>query len=110
MLLMAVKDKGQLEELSTQVYVDGAVMTSGSSFLAQASFPIKSIDVDDFKKLSGKAIEGATDRNYPLAYYGSAVATSNREVYLYGIGTAGTLEIDQEDQVCVAASLNHPFG
>merc|ERR1719401_2182892 len=85
-------------------------MTGGSSFLAQSSFPVKSIDENDFQKLSGKAMEGATDRNYPLAYYGSANVTSNREVYLYGIGTAGTLEIDQEDQVCVAASLNHPFG
>eukprot|EP00931_Biecheleriopsis_adriatica_P097886 TRINITY_DN71750_c0_g1_i1.p1 TRINITY_DN71750_c0_g1~~TRINITY_DN71750_c0_g1_i1.p1 ORF type:complete len:310 (-),score=47.39 TRINITY_DN71750_c0_g1_i1:177-1106(-) len=110
MLLMTLQDKGKLDELSPQVQIDGAVMTGGSSFLAQASFPMKSLDVNDFMKLSGKAIEGATDRNYPLAYYGSATPTSNREVYLYGVGTAGTLEMEPEDQVCVAASLNHPFG
>merc|ERR1712194_718517 len=53
---------------------------------------------------------GATDRNYPLAYYGSATVTGNREIYLYGVGIAGTLDFEPEDQVCVAASLTHPFG
>lgn len=110
MKMMAVKDKAQLDELSTQVIVDGAVMSGGSSFLAQASFPIKSIDANDFQKLSGKVAEGATNRDYPLAYYGSAKVTGNREVYLYGIGMAGTLEMVPEDKVCVAASLTHPFG
>lgn len=110
MKMVALKDKQQLDELSNYIHIDGAVMTSGSSFLAQSSFPVKSVDENDFKKLSGKVTEGAVDRNYPLAYYGSPVATSNREVYLYAVGIAGTLEMEPEDQVCIAASLNHPFG
>jgi len=110
MKLMAVKDKGQLDELCTEILVDGAVMTGSTSFLAQASFPTKSIDANDFQKLSGKVAEGATDRDYDLAYFGSSTVTSNREVYLYGVGIAGTLEMTPEDQVCVAAALTHPFG
>jgi hypothetical protein len=110
MSVLTVKSAEQLDAVAPQLPVQGAIMSSGSSFLSKASFPTPSMDAAAFMKLSGEAGEGNTDRDSTLAYYGSATETTNREVYLYGIGIAGTLEMTPDDMVCVAASLNHPFG
>jgi len=110
MVVLTVKNAAELDKLSEQIPVQGAVLASSGSFLSKATFPTTSLDAAALAKLSGKATEGATNRDAPLAYYSSAQETTNREIYLYGVGTAGTLEINDGDKVCVAASLNHPFG
>mmetsp|Transcript_79109 Transcript_79109/g.235721 ORF Transcript_79109/g.235721 Transcript_79109/m.235721 type:complete len:233 (+) Transcript_79109:188-886(+) len=110
MRVMTVKSAEMFGKLSAQVPVQGAVFAGGGSFLNKAPLPIAGLEAEALLKLAGKAAEGATDRNADLAYYGSAEPTTNREVYLYGVGTAGTLEVRSSDQVCVAASLNHPYG
>jgi len=103
MQILTVKDKDQYDRLGPMLPVQGAVMASGDSFL-------KGMTIADLQKSGCKPGEGATDRNAPLAYYGSDRVTSNRQVYLHGVGMAGLLAIKPEDQVCVAASLNHSFG
>jgi len=110
MQLLTVKSKEELDRLAPMLPVMGAVMTDSSSFLQSASFDIKTIDAASFKKLEGKAGEGATDRNADHAYYSSENPNTNREIYLHGVGTAGLLETQPEDSVCVAANLNHPYG
>jgi len=110
MFVMTLKNAEELGSISAQIPVQGAVMTSSTSFLSKASFPMASLEASAFSQISGKPTEGATDRDATLAYYSSTKATGNREVYLYGAGTAGTLDLTTDDQVCIAASLNHPFG
>lgn len=110
MQVLTVKNKEELDALTEQVFVDGAVMSSGASFLSKASFPNSSLEASAFAQLAGPVSEGATDRMANLAYYSSPNPVTNREVYLYGVGTAGTLEIKPDDQVCIGVSLNHPFG
>jgi hypothetical protein len=66
--------------------------------------------VAELQSIGGKASEGATDRNADLAYYYSPEPTSNRQAYLHGAGLAGLLQVKPDDQVCVAASLDHVFG
>jgi hypothetical protein len=110
MSIVTVKSKEEMEQIGAQVDVSGAVMSSGSSFLSSTTFPIPNMEAAALAKLAGKAIEGATERDYPHAFYSSGAATTNREIYLYGVGTAGTLEMEPDDMVCVASSLNTPFG
>lgn len=110
MRVMTVKNAEELGSLSAQVPVEGAVFAGGNSFLSKASFPIAGLEAEAFANIAGKVTEGAPDRNAILAYYSSKKPIGNREVYLYGIGTAGTLEILPDDQVCIAASLNHQYG
>lgn len=110
MRVMTVKNAEELGSLSAEVPVAGAVFAGGNSFLSKASFPIAGLEAEAFAKIAGNATEGAPDRNAILAYYSSTKPIGNREVYLYGIGTAGTLDIGSDDQVCIAASLNHQHG
>jgi hypothetical protein len=110
MQVLTVKSAEELEKLAPELPVEGAVMSNPSSFLSKASFPMPSMDSAAFMKLSGEPPEANVDRDSDLAYYSSTKVTTNREVYLYGVGTAGTLEILPQDVVCVAASINHPFG
>merc|ERR1719356_18555 len=106
MQIVTVNDAEDLEKLSDCLYVKGAVMSSSSSPLSKSSVSMKSVVAD----LKGKAPEGVTDRNLNLAYYNSPSVTTNREIYLVGVGTAGLLEIKPEDVVCVATSLNSALG
>jgi len=102
MQLLTVKNEDEYKRLGAAVSVDGAVATSGS-FLQGPT-------VADLQKSGGKAGEGCTDRDSPLAYFGSSDVTGNRQVYLHGVGIAGLLQIKPGEQVCVAASLNNSFG
>lgn len=110
MKILTVSNAEEFERLSQIVYVRGAVSVDSSSFLSKFNFDLPGLDVESLKSLKGKSLEGATDRKQTLAYYHSPSATTNREVYLYGVGTAGTLEIEENDKVCIGTSLNHPFG
>jgi hypothetical protein len=103
MQLLTVTNEEEYKRLGPSVGVQGAVSASESSFL-------KGTTVPQLQKSGGKAGPGATDRACPLAYYGSDIATGNRQVYLHGVGIAGLLKIKPDSQVCVAASLNHAFG
>merc|ERR1719258_739096 len=78
---MTVKNEDEYKRLSQSVHVDGAVSSSGASFLQGVTFA-------DLQKSGGKASEGATDRNYPLGFYGTDVVATNRQVYLHGVGMA----------------------
>jgi len=101
MLLLTVNNEAELK--GNSVHVDGNVAASATSFL-------KGTTVSELQKSGGKAGEGAVDRHAPHAYYSSDTPTGHRQVYLHGIGIAGLLDIKAGEQVCVAASLNGPFG
>lgn len=105
MQLLTVQSQDEFERLSPCVGVAGVVAASSSSFLQGPT-------VSELQKAGGKAGAGGTDRNAPLAYYSGDgdIVTSNRQVYLHGVGIAGLLKIQPEEQVCVAASFNHAFG
>jgi len=103
MQVMTVKNEDEYKRLSQSVHVDGAVSSSGASFLQGVTFA-------DLQKSGGKASEGATDRNYPLGFYGTDVVATNRQVYLHGVGMAGLLDVKPGVQVCIAASQQGVFG
>jgi hypothetical protein len=107
MQLLTVTSQAEYERLSPSVGVSGIVAAENSSFL-QGQGPT----VSELQKSGGKAGAGGVDRNAPLAYYSGDddIVTSNRQVYLHGVGIAGLLKIQPEEQVCVAASFNHAFG
>lgn len=106
MKVMTVANEGQLNELSKVVPVKGAVMANSSSFLSNSSLQMKASIAD----IQGKASEGITNRNLDLAYYNSAEASNNREIYLNGVGMAGLLEIKAVDTICIATSINKALG
>jgi len=106
MAMMSTKDAGELDQLVQSVPVRGAVMTNSSSFLSKTSLSIKG----SITEIKGKATEGVTNRRLDLAYYGTADVTTNREAYQAGVGTAGLLEITQEDTLCIATSTNSLVG
>lgn len=106
MQLMTVKDAGELAALSEEIYVSGVVMKDSSSSLSAAPVDMKSV----FSDVKGKGVEGVTNRNLQFAYYNTTEQTSNREVYLVGVGGAGLLEIKPDDVVCVAKPLNSALG
>lgn len=110
MTVLTVNDAAEFDRLSLAVNVRGAVAKDSSSFLGNVPVEHPILDVEGLKSLQGKLVEGATERKQTLAYYHKPSGTRNREVYLYGVGTAGTLEIEEKDQMCVACSLNDPFG
>jgi hypothetical protein len=103
MQLLTVKDEEEYNRLAPMVYAQGAVSASSDSFL-------KGMTIAELLSSGGKAGEGATDRSAPLAYYSTDEVTSNRQLYLHGVGIAGLLKIQPGEQVCVAASLNNSFG
>jgi len=103
---MTVESAEQLEKLRNSVHVTGAVMSGGSSFLAKSDLSVKSV----MSEIKGKGNPGVTDRSLDLAYYGTDQVTSNRFVYLGGIGTAGLLGVTPADTLCIATSTNHVFG
>jgi len=106
MKVMTVASEGEFDELSKVIPVKGAVMANTSSFLSKVSLPMKAPIAD----IKGKATEGVTNRNLELAYYNSAEASTNREVYLNGVGMAGLLEIKAADTICIATSMNKALG
>eukprot|EP00419_Tripos_fusus_P023385 CAMPEP_0172713368 /NCGR_PEP_ID=MMETSP1074-20121228/62259_1 /TAXON_ID=2916 /ORGANISM="Ceratium fusus, Strain PA161109" /LENGTH=311 /DNA_ID=CAMNT_0013537449 /DNA_START=53 /DNA_END=988 /DNA_ORIENTATION=- len=106
MKVMTVLNEGEFNALSRVVPVTGVVMENNASFLSNASFPIKASIAD----VQGKAPEGVTNRNLELAYYHSAEASTNREVYLNGVGMAGLLEIKAADTLCIATGMNKALG
>jgi len=106
MQVATVRSAKELEDISNNVYIKGAVMSSDSSFLRETSLEQKHV----MKELEGKPPEVITDRSLDLAYYGSPRAITNREVYLHGVGIAGLLEITPSDKVCITAPLASPFG
>jgi hypothetical protein len=106
MQVATVSSAKELEDISNNVYVKGAIMSSDSSFLQASSLEQKHV----MKEVQGKPPEVITDRNLDLAYYGSPRVVTNREVYLHGVGIAGLLEITPEDKVCITAPLASPFG
>lgn len=108
MIVAFVDSEEQLKCMESSVPLQGAVFGSSSSFLKDASIP--GATVDELQNSGGKAGDGAVDRNFPLAYYNQDVPTTNRQVYLHGVGIAGLLEIKPDDQVCLASSLTHSFG
>lgn len=106
MKVMTVANEGEFNELSKAVHVKGAVMANSSSFLSNASLQMKASIAD----IHGKASEGVTNRNLDLAYYNSVEASTNREVYLNGVGMAGLLEIKPADTICIATDMNTALG
>jgi len=103
---MTVESAEQFEKLRDRVYVTGAVMSGGNSFLAKSDLPVKSV----MSEIKGKGNPGVTDRSLDLAYYGTDQALNNRFLYLAGIGNAGLLNIKPGDTLCIASSTNHMFG
>jgi len=103
---MTVESAEQFQKLRNSVHVSGAVMSGGSSFLAKSDLPVKSV----MSEIKGKGNPGVTDRSLDLAYYGTDQVTSNRFLYLGGIGTAGLLNVTPNDTLCIATSTNHIFG
>jgi hypothetical protein len=104
--VLTVKNAAEVETLSHDLYMKGAVMSSASSFLSKMDFEAKNV----IGEVKGQASEGVTDRDLDFAYYSSSKVVTNREVYLRAIGLAGLLEIEPADVVCVAAPLNSAFG
>lgn len=105
-VVVTVKNAAEVDALSNDIYMKGAVMSGTSSFLSKLNFDTKSI----IGEVKGKGAEGVTDRDNLLAHYGSSKGVSNRVIYLNGVGLAGLLEIKPADVVCVAAPLSSQFG
>jgi len=106
MKVMMVSNEGEFTTLSKMVPVTGAVMENSSSFLSNTSLPMKASIAD----VQGKASDGVTNRNLELAYYNCAEASTNREVYLNGVGMAGLLDIKAADTLCIATGMNSALG
>lgn len=104
--VLTVNSAAELEVLSHDLYVKGAVMSSTSSFLSKAPLQTKNV----IGEVKGQAPQGVTDRNLDFAYYGSSKVTTTRSLYLRGVALAGLLEMKPADVVCVAAPLNSAFG
>jgi hypothetical protein len=108
MKVLTVSSAEELDRITPQIYVKGAVMQSKSSFLNDASVSKKTLITDIKQKASDK--EGCTNRDLDLAYYGNSEPVPNRRLYLAGVGTAGLLEIQKADQVCIGSSLSSMIG
>lgn len=106
MQVVPVKDAKEFDQVAGRLPVAGAVMGNSSSFLSKVS--IAKSDV--ITEIKGKASEGNTDRRLDLAYYDVNECTTNRNVYIAGIGMAGLLGIKAEDKVCIAMSPNQLVG